>query len=393
MAAGLLAAALAFAWQAATVRANYDGSWSALFCAGDRFAVPPELAWERIHVFPDSGGYDGQFYHYMAHDPLRVRGLDKYIDLPRLRYRRILLPLSAYLLAGGQDRFVDTAYRAVILLWVALGAYWLGRFAISTGRGPAWGLAFLFVPAVIISLDRLVVDAALAALVLAFALYVKEGSPWKLYLVLLCATLTRETGVLLLTGYCLYLLLRRAWRHALLFATAAVPAAAWFGYLQLRMAGDLVRPFVHSARGLVGMESHVPLRLKLGMPEYQLPHALAGTLTVLDYLSLLAIALAVLLAVRFVLRRERGPRDVVALLFALLVVWLAFVFSHRDPYAYPRVVSPLLILVALPALEGRGRLALLPIALVALRVAAQLTLQAAGVARALSLILGSEYPR
>ncbi|MBI5280600.1 MAG: hypothetical protein HY858_02875 [Candidatus Solibacter usitatus] len=388
MAAGLLAVALACAWQASTVRANYGGNWTALFCTGERYRAPPELAGERIHVFAGSGGYDGQFYHYMAHDPLRTRGLDKYVDLPRLRYRRILLPLSAYLLAGGRDGFVDAAYRGVILLWVLLGAYWLSRYACSAGRSPAWGLGFLLVPAVIISLDRLVVDVALAALVLAFALYTKEGPPWKLYLVLLCATLTRETGVLPLAGYCLHLLLRREARQALLYATAALPAAAWFGYLQFRVDGDMVRPFVHSARGLAGMESHAPMRLRLGTPEYQLPDALAGALTLLDYLSLLGIALAVLLAARFVWNRERGPREVAALLFAVLAVWMSLLFSHRDPYAYPRVVSPLLVLVALRALDGGGRLALLPAALVALRVAGQLAPQAAGIARALLHELG-----
>ena len=51
---------------------------------------------------PESRGFDGQFYHYMAHDPLLTHGMAGAVDLPRLRYGRILVPALAYAVAFGR---------------------------------------------------------------------------------------------------------------------------------------------------------------------------------------------------------------------------------------------------------------------------------------------------
>src|SRR5580700_2994804 len=96
---GLGCAALTLCWQFLTVHYNYSGNWTALFCSGSSMRQPPQLANERIYVFANSNGYDGQFYHYLAHDPLLTGGLAAvYIDAPRLRCRRILMPAIAYML-------------------------------------------------------------------------------------------------------------------------------------------------------------------------------------------------------------------------------------------------------------------------------------------------------
>src|SRR5579863_5194379 len=81
--AGLVCAALVFCWQWLTVHSNYQGSWTALFCTGAELHQPPELAGEHIYLFADSQGYDGQMYHFVAHDPFFVRGFDAYLDAPR----------------------------------------------------------------------------------------------------------------------------------------------------------------------------------------------------------------------------------------------------------------------------------------------------------------------
>jgi hypothetical protein len=379
---GLLAAALALSWQALTVRYNFEGNWTGLFYTGGNLSVPPELSGESIRTIAGKTGYDGQYYHYIAHDPFRQKGLEKYIDAPRLRYRRILVPFTAHLLAAGQDRFVDAAFVGVILLSIFLGTYWLSGYASDCGWHPAWGLGFLLTPAAIISIDRLIVDGALACLTIGFALYARRGPPWKLYLVLLCATLARETGALLLGGYCVYLLWRRLPRKAFLFGTAAVPALAWFCYLQTRTQGDLIRPFMHTASGFLPFVHSMSPHLRIGFPRYRnLPGFVAEALTALDYLALLGLALAVVLAVRFVLERSRGPQEFAGLLYAFMIVWMAFVFTQHDAYAFPRVASPLLVLAALHGLSPASRAGLLPLALVVPRVAAQLSQQLLGVLR------------
>ena len=95
-----------FAWQALAVHYNYGGNWTGLYCIGSRFAQAPGLT-ERLWLFPDAYGYDGQFYHLIAHDPWQKRGFDRFVDNPRMRFRRILLPGLAHLSAGGRDRYVD----------------------------------------------------------------------------------------------------------------------------------------------------------------------------------------------------------------------------------------------------------------------------------------------
>ena len=101
----LAAIALVTLWQWATVTANYGGNWTALFCTGATQRQPPLVVSENIYLFANSPGFDGQMYHYIAHDPLMRSDLRRYIDDPRLRYRRILIPLLAYgvALEGIQD--------------------------------------------------------------------------------------------------------------------------------------------------------------------------------------------------------------------------------------------------------------------------------------------------
>ena len=199
--------------------------------------TPPSLKNKNIWRFPKSAGWDGQFYHYMAHDPAIRDGVAQYIDAPRLRYRRILVPAMAFALAVGRTDFVDPAYRAVILLWFFLGAYWLSRLATAHGRSPAWGLAFLSVPAAIVSMDRLAVDVALAALCAAFALYSRgEEHPRALYLTLAVAGLARDTGLLLTAAYCIWLVAGKRTLRAAVFGSAALPALAWYAYVNGRTA-------------------------------------------------------------------------------------------------------------------------------------------------------------
>ena len=100
----MLCAAIVLSWQALTVRSNYVGNWSALFCTGTTFRVPPALAREKIYRFNQSNGWDGQFYHYIAHDPFLHSDLKNYIDAPRLRYRRILIPLLARNVRAEKER-------------------------------------------------------------------------------------------------------------------------------------------------------------------------------------------------------------------------------------------------------------------------------------------------
>jgi hypothetical protein len=110
---------------------------------------------------------------------------------------------------------------------------------------------------------------------------------------------------------------------------------------------------------------------------------LRGFFIALDYVSLAGMALALALGIRLWLRRRDGAIEVAVLLFSLLAIQTGSGDVWADAFAFGRVFSPLLLLLALKGLEtGRSVLAL-PLALVTLRVGAQFGGQAIGVLRGL----------
>src|SRR5262245_44209230 len=81
---------LVFGWTAARVHYMFGGNWTALFYTGADLSVPRDLDARTYRVA--SVGYDGQFYRYLAHDPFLAKGYASYVDSPRLRFGRILVP-------------------------------------------------------------------------------------------------------------------------------------------------------------------------------------------------------------------------------------------------------------------------------------------------------------
>ena len=176
----LISTLLGLSWQLLTVHYNYSGNLTALFCSGSKVPTPPSLAGEHIYVFPNSGGYDGQSYHYVAHDPLCRSDIGRAVPDPMLRYRRILLPGLAYLAALGRQRSIDVSYIACNLGFLFVGAWWLALLLIRLRIHPWFATLYVLAPASLISLDRLVVDLALTSLCLGFAVYANSGAKWKL---------------------------------------------------------------------------------------------------------------------------------------------------------------------------------------------------------------------
>jgi len=371
---GLACAVLAFLWQFLTVDANYRGNWTAFFYTGAKLQQPPQLASENIYRFDGSRGYDGQMYHYIAHDPFFRRGLTAYIDAPRMRYRRILVPVSAYLLALGRNNWIDKAYAAVILLSIFLGGLWLSAFFAQLGYRAEYGLAFLLIPATLVSIDRFTVDAALAALCIAFAIFATRESLAALYLTLIAAALVRETGLLLIAAYVVWLLWNRNFSRAVIFATAAFPALVWYLIVEL-----YTEPEAFSFASPVPFHG---LAERIVNPyQYQFPGWISAASTLLDYVALAGIAAAVALASWMLWRREFSPVAAAIYTFAFLAMFLDSPGAWTEIYAFARTLSPLLILLALFGLSRQSWISAAPLALVVPRTAIQLAPQAAGVLR------------
>jgi hypothetical protein len=367
-----VAATLVAAWQWATVNANYGGNWTALFCTGAIQRHPPLAASERVYLFAGSTGYDGQFYHYIAHDPFIRSDLQAYVDDPALRYRRILMPLLAHAVAMARSEWIDPAYLLVTLIGIGLGVYWSCLFAQQAGCAAEWGLLFLLMPAVPISMDRLVVDAGLAALTVAFLFYSRSPS-WKLFLVLACAALTRETGFLLIVGYCACLLWRRALRIAGIFLLSALPAVAWYAYVHSRTTAKSYDMSLIPLSAILRVFQN-PWTYPAGTP-------FVSAVQVADYMALSGVLLGFALSIYWYVRNPSDPPRSAAVVFALMGLVVQRTDHWQNVYDFGRVYTPLFLCLSAVAAQRRDPLLLAPVAMMLPRLAIQLAPQMMGVVR------------
>ena len=365
-AVGLAALALAFSAQLYLVSTQYNGNWTGLFYNSARAGLPPALANEPLYRPPNRLGYDGQFYHYIAHDPFLLRGFQQFIDAPRLRYPRILLPALAWLLALGQDPLIHPALLAAALIPFFFGPLWLAALAERFHRGRWWGLAFLLIPAALISIERLTVDAWLLALAAGIVFYSLNDRPWPRFALLALAPLARETGVLFIAACGLWLLLERRWRTAFLTAAAALPALAWTLYVRAHTPTF----FSHLAPPASG--SALLDRLRIFFPYPHLPRWIETIAISLDYVSLAAVLLALALAFWSLRRKPADTAHLTAAAFAALPLILGGVIGWYEPFGHTRTLSPLYLMLLISALRSGSRLYLAPLALLLPRIALEM---------------------
>jgi hypothetical protein len=285
----------------------------------------------------------------------------------------------AYLAAVGQGRFIDAAYFTVVLGCVFLGCYWTSRFAVLQRRHPLWGLLFLAVPATLISIDRMTVDVALAALCAGVAVYAAEGRSRPLLLLLIAAPLARETGLALTAAYCLWALLGGERRRAIYGALTVLPFAGWCIYVQLHFGardfGWLPSPLLRDLAGVI-------------LHPYPYPWSPVMNATVMsaDLLALAGSLTAIGLAFRFGVKRSGTLLQYMVLVAAVVGLGLAL-FGSRDVwvsvYGHARVLSALFVLLALRSLERRSWIDLAPILLVLPRIGMQVFPQFVAVVRGL----------
>ncbi|HXG33887.1 MAG TPA: hypothetical protein VNJ11_11015 [Bryobacteraceae bacterium] len=348
----LVCALSGFALQWLIVHGLYGGNWTALFCTGSAFPVPAALAGENVFVFRGSPGYDGQMYHYVAHDPLLRTEIWRHLDEARHRYRRILLPAVAFLLAGGRQGWIDWAYLGANLLFLYAGAWWLSRYLDLLGLDPRWALLFVLTPAALISLERLTVDLAFTALCVGFALYMRLGRDVAAFALLVLACLCRETGFVLAGAACVASLASRRVAKAVVWAAGAAPAALWHFYVSLRVpeSEEIKLSRLVPFRGML-QALREPVAYPFG-------DAVNVALGLLDRACVLAL-LAAFLGSLWLLRRN-GLNWMRAAVFAwgLLAVCLTPGF-YRDLYAAGRVFTPMLTYLVLDGYGlARGRAAI-----------------------------------
>jgi hypothetical protein len=310
------------------------------------------------------------YYHIVAHDPLLRRGFSQYVDNPRLRWRRILVPGLANLLAAGSDAGVDLAYFSVTLIFVLLGSWWLSRYCTLHGMHPGLGLAFLAVPAVLVSIERQTVDTAIAALTVGFVLH-STREPWKQSAFLAFLPLARETGLCMTAGAALVARKRHDRERLVLASASAIPFLAWVLWVHLHTARDGTAWFSYPFAGIIART--------LNPVQYPLTGRWVTLAAILDYVALIGIWIALALIAVLPLIRPLQTLGASLVVFGLAAVWLGKPDIWGGAYEFGRTMSPMLILLMMLAISTRQFRYLLPMLLVLPRIALQYQPQVFGI--------------
>lgn len=198
-------------WILARWMGGHDVHESIVF--GHRFVDQPHAA-QLMHVNPHAKyvepdfGNDGQFYYYIAVNPIQGR---YFVDDASYRYKRILYPMVARGLALGRAQLVP--YTLILVNWLAIAggtlaiAAWLRRKRVSPWLALIYGLY----PGVFVTFQRDLAEPLSYGLV-ALGIYLFSlGGRWQLLgspAAFALATLSRDKAVAFAALYGLAVLVR-----------------------------------------------------------------------------------------------------------------------------------------------------------------------------------------
>lgn len=193
----------------------------------------PALAELPHYEWPPGYAYDGSSYVQLAMTPLlRDPAIDRALDAPAYRARRILFSWTAYLIGLGRPAWILQAYALQnAVTWLAL-AWLLTRWLpLRGGRQLALWTAVMFSHGLLISVRYALVDGP-SLLLLALAVRAAEGQrTWTTGAVLGIAGLGRETNLLTLAAMPLPRSRGDVLRVAAGVVIAFLPLLLWQDYL------------------------------------------------------------------------------------------------------------------------------------------------------------------
>ena len=225
---GLVAVALAQHYRA-------ESGFTAFIRFGEHFRARalPELS-DVPRVVHEGSGYDGQFYAQLALDPLlRSDGIERALDSPTYRSRRILLSWIAWLLGAGDPARIVNAYAWLnVLSWGALAVLLLHWCPPGSARASAAWLGCVLSDGVLTSIWFALPDGPSLLLIALGIRALEAGRARAAPAILGVAALARETNILsaviLLPRRITHEHLRQA---AWSLAIAGTPLVLWTGYV------------------------------------------------------------------------------------------------------------------------------------------------------------------
>jgi hypothetical protein len=180
---------------------------------------------------PESGGYDGQFYAQIALAPLlRDPAIDRALDNPPYRARRILFSWTAYALGLGRPWWVLQAYSLQnVAAWLLAGWLLFRMMSPMNARTFALWCGCLLSHGFLSSVRYALPDAP-STVLLAAGLAV--GGPLRSAFLVGLAALGRETAILGMAQAATLLSARRWRAAAAAIVIGLAPLALWIDYLR-----------------------------------------------------------------------------------------------------------------------------------------------------------------
>lgn len=277
---------------------------------------------------PGSTGYDGQFYYYMAVDPLHA---SVHMDNAPYRYQRILFSLAVWVLSlGGHPALAAWWLLILNVVGTLAGTAALALLLERRGLSPWFSLAFGLYFGQFAAITHDVPDGLAAGLVIVAALAAdrerwKEAALW-----LAIASLTRETTLIFAAAAALDAVAQRRWGRAALMLCSGIPLLLWL--LALRLVFGQTGLFFS---GVVSAAPKIP---------FAGARSIAGTSPrfIITLLVIILPALLALIWVAYELLRRNTWRVAPGLLFAILVTVGLVIFlndfTYRDLASSTRVV-------------------------------------------------------
>jgi hypothetical protein len=302
--------------------------------AGDGTGELPVLQAIPHFRHPAWGSYDGQFYAQLALEPLlRDPAIDRALDLPPYRARRILFSWTAWALGLGRPHWILEAYALQnVLFWLGLAALMTRWLRPDTPRGLALWIACLFAHGLMSSVRLALLDGPSMFLIALAIAAAERGRVFTSAAIVGAAGLGRETNLLTVVAFP-----RPHGWHAWLTRGAALALAA----LPFLLWQDYLRSLYRSTSAVGQHVIDRPLLVYVQVFSQTLGQVLGGA-GLLAALKLgVIVSLAVQTAYLFYRRHYASPWWRVALPYALLMLTVHKVVWDGYPGAVTRVTLPL----------------------------------------------------
>ena len=315
--------------------------------------LPADRFWTDQTLVQPGVGYDGQWFFYLAHDPLLLTPEpETFLDLPAYRYARIVYPALAWALALGQPAAIPWSLLAVNLLAVLAGTL-AALDIVRQLRANRWlAVGYAFSPPVLIGVSASLAEPTALALVAAGLALALRGRHWASGLMLMLAVLAREPSILVPLGFGLYLLARWNWRQATAYLLPLGVPVLWHLSILLRL-GTLPSAQSPTNFGVPFGGAYYRLGLLLGWHAPMLGEPLPTVNIWPEVVIILTSAAIILIGLTKVLERRDAFAWILWLQAALALGTGPFVWA--DLYSYGRVLGLLYFAFALCLLTNPRR--------------------------------------